>query len=185
MSSITSVITNRWSPKSFSAQQVSTETLKLLFSAAGLAPSSYNEQPWQFVVATKDDPENHTRLAECLVEVNRSWAASAPVLVLAVTKRTLDLNGQPNRYAWHDLGLATANLLAQATALGLHSHVMGGFNPSRAQSAFDIPDDYEPVSVIALGYPGDETQPQRQRKPVEEIVFTGIWDQPLFPEDSN
>lgn len=174
------LIARRWSPKDFSARPVEPEKLRSLFEAARTAPSSYNEQPWRFIVATREDAASYERLLSTLKEANRRWAERAPVLILSIAKLIGDRTGQPNRYAFHNVGQAVAHLTLQATALGLYVHQMGGFDAQRAQELFAIPEGYEPVAVIAVGYreeSGDAATPTppRARRPVEDLVFSETW----------
>jgi nitroreductase len=181
------LLKRRWSPVAFSGRMVEPETLQSHFEAARWAPSCFNEQPWNFVVCTRDNPEDHERLVSCLSEGNVPWARTAPVLMLSVARRTFSHNGKPNRHALHDVGLAVENLILQATALDLFAHQMAGFNVAKARTLFEIPVDHEPVAAIALGYPGDpERLPPplrerqmapRQRKPLDQFVFGGRWGQ--------
>ena len=179
------LIRRRWSPRAFSDQPVEAGKLLSVLEAARWAPSSRNEQPWAYLVATCGEPEGYEALAGVLVESNRAWAGKAPVLILTLAHTRLEKDAQPNRHGFHDLGQATANLVFQATALGLAAHQMGGFRADAAKERFHIPEGWEPVSVIALGYPADaESLPealreremaQRRRKPLEEFVFSGTW----------
>ncbi|MCJ8164474.1 nitroreductase family protein [Pontibacter sp. E15-1] len=178
------LITTRRSPRAFREKAVTEEQLESLFQAARWAPSSMNEQPWRFIYAAKEDQEAFSRLFGCLVEGN-SWAKNASALFVTVAKKSYDLNGKPNSHAWHDVGLATGNLLLQATELGLHIHLMGGFNAAKAQQDLGIPEGYEPVAMGAIGFAGDpDTLPDplkerelapRTRKPLQELVFKGKW----------
>ena len=126
-----------------------------MFEAARWAASSYNGQPWYFIVATKDDAANYKRILDCFVEFNQGWAKSAPVLALSVAKLKFDHNGEPNRHAFHDVGQAAATLALQADALGLAVHQMAGILPDKAREIFEIPEGYEAVAGLAIGYPGD------------------------------
>jgi nitroreductase len=181
------VIMERWSPRSFDEREVSPADLKIVFEAARWAASSYNEQPWRFLVGRRDS-ETYQKIFSTLMEVNQQWARTAPVLILGVTKTKFSHNGAPNRVALYDLGAAGATLCYQATALGLHTHQMAGFSVDAARKVFNVPEDYLFGAVIALGYqgePGALTNPQmlaqetspRQRKPLSEIVLSG-WDEP-------
>ncbi len=182
------LLRRRWSPRAFADRPVEPEKLCSLLEAARWAPSSYNEQPWGFLIATRDDPAGHQRLLGCLVEGNIAWAQHAPVLMLSVAKLCFDRNGKPNRHAFHDVGLAAENLVIQATALGLVVHQMAGFHRDKAREVFEIPEGYEPVAAVALGYPGepenlpdtlrDRERAPRGRKPLETFVFAGRWGQP-------
>ncbi|HEX7092511.1 MAG TPA: nitroreductase family protein [Nitrospiraceae bacterium] len=179
----------RWSPRAFSDHPVESEKLHMLFEAARWAPSSNNEQPWRFIVAIKDNETEWTRLLACLVEGNRKWAYRAPVLILSVASLNFQDDSTPNRHAFHDTGMAVENLVLQATALGLVAHQMAGFDVEKARADLKIPSGYEPVALIAVGYPGDivslpdrlrerELQP-RSRWPISEWTFSGQWGIPL------
>ena len=180
------LILRRWSPRAFADKEVSTTELKTLFEAARWAASSSNEQPWRFLVGRRGD-ETYQKIFNALVEFNQSWAKSAPVLVLSVAKKTFTAKGNHNHTALHDTGAATANLTLQATANGLHTHSMAGFDHELVRASFAIPSDYETGAVTAIGYFGDpsglpehllkmEVSP-RHRKPLEEFVFSA-WEKP-------
>jgi len=184
---IEEVLRQRWSPIAFSDQAVEPEKLRSVLEGARWAASSYNEQPWSYIVATQDNPDEFSRLLECLAEGNQVWAKNAPVLMLSVAKLTFTFNGVENRHAFHDVGAASANLAIEAAAQGLFIHQMAGFDVTRAKETYGIPDGYDPVAAIALGYLGDpqilsESMQQRQsaprtRKPLDQFVFTGHWSQ--------
>jgi nitroreductase len=182
------LLRRRWSPRAFSSQSVSPAQLASLLEAARWAASCFNQQPWFFVVATRDHPQDFSRLLDCLVESNQAWARQAPVLMLSVAKLTFDQNGHANRHALHDVGQAAANLTVQATAMGLVVHQMAGFDTDKARTAFGIPDGYEPVAALAVGYQGDPAalspklrereEAPRTRKPLRDFVFSGRWGAP-------
>ena len=136
-------------------------------------------------MATQDNPAEHERMASVLMPGN-AWARKAPVLLLSVA--TLHRAEKPNRHAYHDLGLATENLVIQAASMGLSVHMMGGFHVEMARETFHVPASHDPVTMIAIGYPGDPASlPEdlrakdlaaRQRKPLGEFVFSGRFGQP-------
>ncbi len=178
------LLRRRWSPRTFAPKPVSPEVLRSLFEGARWAASCFNDQPWAYLVATADDPENFDKMLSVLMEGNTAWARHAPVLMLSLARLNFAHNGKPNRHAFHDVGAASASLTLEATARGLAVHQMGGFYADKAREVFKIPPDWEPVAAIALGYPLDnvdaipselrerESAP-RQRKPIEEFVMTG------------
>lgn len=182
------LIRRRWSPRAFADRPIEPHKVQSLFEAARWAPSSSNEQPWYFIIATRDDEVKHSRLASCLNENNYRWAPKAPILLLSVAKMYYERNGKPNRYAFHDVGQAVAQLVLQAMAMGLYVHQMAGFNGDKARELLGIPEGYDPVTMIAIGYPGDlETLPdnlrdrelnRRSRRSLEEFVFAGKWGEP-------
>jgi len=184
---IADLLRQRWSPLAFSERLVEPEKLRSVLEAASWAASSYNEQPWSFIVATRDNKDEFNRLLSCLAEGNQIWAQYAPVLMLSVAKLHFERNGVENRHAFHDVGAALANLAIEATAHGLVLHQMAGFDVPKAQETYSIPAGYEPVEAVALGYLGElQTLPEklqqrelapRTRKPLEEFVFSGTWNQ--------
>ena len=179
------LVTKRWSPYGFEDRSVSEDDLRSLFEAARWAPSSYNEQPWSYVVATKQNAEEFERLLSCLVEANQEWARAAPVLMIACTSLNFSRNEKPNAAAVHDLGLAAGNLSFEATARGLSVHQMIGIRPDKARELLEIPEGVQPVTALAIGYAADPaTLPDkfkqrdlapRQRKHLSEFIFGDKW----------
>jgi nitroreductase len=186
---ILGVIRARWSPRAFDPDRfIPPDDLWPLFEAARWAPSSMNEQPWRFVVADRSrSPEAFARLLEALVPKNQAWARSAPVLVLVTVRQTHERNEADNVHAWYDAGQAVAFLTLQATASGLSLRQMEGFDRARAREACRVPEPFELVVVMAVGYAGDpaalendahrqaEMQP-RKRREARHFVYDGEWD---------
>ncbi len=178
------LIEKRWSPRSFLDRAVEPEKLRSCLEAARWAASCFNEQPWRYIVAVSGDEPGFKRLADCLVPGN-SWARQAGVLIISVASMKFANNGNPNRHAFHDVGLATAHLVLQATELGLSVHQMAGFDRQKAREACSIPEDFDPVAFLAMGYAGepdrlsDELQKRelapRVRRSQTDFVFNGTW----------
>jgi nitroreductase len=183
------LIAARRSPRAFDERPVDRELIVGLLEAARWAASSRNAQPWNFLVATRDDPDEYARMLACLSERNQRWAGRAPVLMITVAT-VEEADGRHNRFAWHDVGLAVGNLSIQAMACGLHLRQMGGFSADTARETYAIPATHEPVTALAIGYPAaaavlpDDLRERelspRERKPLEEIAFSGSWGQASF-----
>ena len=172
----------RWSPLAISDRPLEDEKIRILFEAARWAPSSFNEQPWRYVYATKSDGKARERMESLLLPGN-AWAKNAFLLIVSFAKKTFTYNGKENRHALHDTGAASACLAAQCPSLGLVAHQMAGFNVEEANALLGVSADFVAGSMIAVGYPGDpkdldaklqerENAP-RERKAQEEIVFRG------------
>ena len=178
----------RWSPRAFADRPVSTEQLVTVLEAARWAPSAFNEQPWNFIVAMREDQVAFERVLSCLREGNVVWAQHAPVLMIAVAKLAFDRNGKTNRHAFHDVGQAIAHLTFQSAAEGLVLHQMAGFSPEKARDVFAIPETHEPATALAIGYIGEpDALPDdlherevadRSRNSLSSFVFTEGWDVP-------
>jgi nitroreductase len=182
------LLAKRRSLRAFAARPVEREILRSVLEAARRSPSSFNEQPWRFIVATKQEAEDFARLLGCLMDFNMVWAQHAPVLLLSVARLNLSSSGEPNRHAFYDVGQAMAHLTFQANALGLIVCQMAGFEVEKARAMFSVPAGYEPVSAAAVGYPGDPAMlPEKlqrkliaakQRLPLEDFVFEKRWGLP-------
>lgn len=180
-------IAARWSPRAFSSRPVEREKLLSVLEAARWAASSFNEQPWRFIVATRSGPAAFEKVLGCFKESNRSWAAGAPVIMLVLAKKTFSNTGGTNRHALYDAGQAVAQLSLQAVALELYVHQMAGILPDKAREVFKIPDDFEIVVGLALGYLSNVSQlpedlqakerRERKRKALSDLVFSGEFGQ--------
>ncbi len=180
------IIKKRWSPRAFSEKAVDDRQLKRIFEAARWAPSSYNEQPWRFIVGRKGDA-TWDKLYECMVEFNQEWAGKAPVLLLAVGN-SVSGNGKPNAVYQYDVGQSMAYITFQVETEGMVAHQMGGFSKEKAVELFHIPGDHKPIAMMAFGYQGSpdslkpdfadmERQP-RERKAIDELVFSDRFGKP-------
>jgi nitroreductase len=174
-SPIIEVIRNRRSRRAFADQPVEKEKIASLFEAARWAPSSVNEQPWIYIYATKEQPDFWNRIFATLTEGNRIWVKNVPLLIASFVRRNFIRNDRPNVAARYDLGGANAFLSLQATHLGLNVHQMGGFDPGKLVENLNVPLIYEPVIILAVGYPGEiEKLPEnlqlRERAPRERYV---------------
>lgn len=188
--SIHELLANRWSPRAFAADRpVSADEVSALLEAARWAPSCFNDQPWRFVVCDRQrDPAAWQRMFALLAEKNRLWAQHAPLLVLSVAMSNFGHNGQPNRWAQYDTGAAALSLCLEAQARGLISHQMGGFDAGKARDGFALPENCTPMSVIAVGHPGDVStldpmfheaeQGPRRRAALGERCYFGSWGKP-------
>lgn len=185
------IIAKRWSPRSFDASQpLDREKLLACLEAARWAPSCFGDEPWRFIVCDRFADETiWQRLFSCLTPKNQRWADKAPVLLLACAGSIFRASGNPNRWAQYDTGAAVMSLCLQATAEGLASRQIGGFDTEKARAGFAIPDAYTPMVVIALGYQAgidglDEDFHAlelggRNRRPLGEHCFAGTWDKPF------
>ncbi len=178
------LIRERWSPRAFADKPVAKETLLSVLEAARWAASSNNGQPWAFIVATKEDAAEHQRLVDCLMPGNQGWAINAPVLMLSFARKNWEGEDRANRTAQHNVGLAAGTLTLQAEAEGLVVHQMAGIDVDKIRETYDVPEVYDPMAAIALGYQGEvedldsETFREREvaprvRKPLPEFVFGG------------
>ncbi len=182
---IHSLLRQRWSPYAFDPDRtVSQSDLQALFEAARWAMSSYNAQPWRYIVGVRErNPEVWEQVHSVLVEGNQPWAKNAPVLALGVVEHHFEHNDKDNKAAVHDLGAASASLTFEATARGLSVHQMIGIEPDKAREVFDLRGSLEPLTGLAIGYVGDASvvsqdyaerdSNDRERKPLDDLIIRG------------
>jgi nitroreductase len=184
---IFSLIVERSSIRAFDSKPVEPDKIKKIFECARWAPSSYNRQPWRFIYATIDQKEYYDQLFDLLNESNKSWANSVPLIILTISEVFMKDRMTENKFAFHDTGMSLANLYIMARAIGLEIHPMGGYDKEKAKIILNIPDGFEPMVMIAVGYRKPlqeighdikeiELKP-RIRKNITEIIMNGIWRQ--------
>lgn len=180
------ILSKRWSPRAFDEKAIEREKLLALFEAARWSPSASNLQPWSFIVGLKGDT-TYDKAFSSLVEFNQLWAGFAPVLVLTIAKKNIKESNKINGTYQYDLGQSVAHLSFQAMHEGIYVHQMSGFDQRKAEKEFEIPENYEAVSVIAMGYIGKtEILPERMqksetdkriRKELNSFIFSGKFGQ--------
>ncbi len=179
------ILRERYSPYAFDNKIIPQNDLCSLFEAARWTASSFNEQPWHFIVASRDDQQDFQRILSCLMPANAQWACEGSTIALGITRKIFSANGKMNRSAEHDLGQATANIVNEAMSRGIYAHQMAGILPDHAQELYAIPQEYMVVCAMVLGYLGDPMRlppalRERERYPQErhslhDFVFSDKW----------
>jgi nitroreductase len=175
-------IKKRFSPMVFTAETISEETIQTLLEAARWSASSFNEQPWRFIVGKHPGDDTYKKIHSALIEYNQDWAITAPVLMLALAKKNFThLPDTPNAHAWYDTGMAVSSMVIQGASMGIQAHQMGGFDSNKAREALTISEDYDIIAAIAIGHAGDpdilpemyreRARQPRGRKEVSEILL--------------
>ena len=183
------LIRDRWSPRAFDAgKPVSKDDLISVLEAARWTASSNNVQPWRFIVATADNAAEHAKALDGFNVRNQRWAKNAPVLIIALARKVND-EGAANGAAHYDTGAAVAQLIIQATALGLCAHQAGGIEKDKIRAAYNVPEDTDILVAFGLGYqaeadvlPDDLAEREktpRARKSLSDIVYTGAYGEKM------
>lgn len=185
---IDSLLQHRWSPRAFDDKLIDPQIISKLFEAARWSPSWRNDQPWRFIIATRDDAEEFQRLHACLTPGNQRWAIKAAMLIVVVAKRQYDHHKEPNPMTLYDTGQAMAHLTVEAMSNGLYVHQMAGINRGKVRDTYQITGDHDPLVGAAVGYLGriddlpedlqTKERGERTRIPMNEIVFKGRWKNP-------
>jgi len=183
-------LARRWSGRAYDPDRpVEREKLMALLEAARWSPSCFGYQPWRLLIWNRDEGfEQWQKAFECLSEGNQSWASQAPLLMLACAD-TEFADGRPNRWRQYDTGAAIMGLSVQATALGLMIHQMGGFDAVMVRDTFAIPETYDCLAMITVGYQlPEERIPEtlkerefaaRSRRELGATFYLGAWGDPI------
>lgn len=187
---ILEIIQERWSPYAFSSSPVEEFKLKAMMEAAGRAPSCNNDQPWVFVYSTRQNMEIFDDYLGFLVDANKIWAKNAYAIIISMARTKFSFNGNPNRFASYDTGMAVTNMILQAQAFDVYIHQMGGFSVEKVKDYFKLSNDMEPLAMMAVGYLGDglglnpellkRDEIRRPRKSVNEYAFKNSLSTPSF-----
>jgi nitroreductase len=183
MPQMTPFLAQRFGARAYTGQPIASEALTSILEAGRWAPSSMNDQPWRFIVAPRQDAAGFEAMLHCLAEPNQAWAKDASVLITFAAARNFSMRERPNLFSWHDVGLAVMAMSVQAVSLGLQSREMAGIDRDKLRSLYKIPEDYDILSTLAIGYPADNSDyhPKRERRPLDQMAFQGEWSQPWKP----
>lgn len=179
---VLSTIKKRWSPRAFSTEIPDVQILRRMFEASRWAASSYNEQPWRFIIGIKGKTDTYERIFSTLKSNNQEWASSAPILMINCCKMTFTHKGKENRCAAYDTGAAVAQMILQLQSEGVLARQIAGFFPAQAIAAFNIPEDFRPICAMAIGYSNNsdnsinEALPTRVRNSFDDFIFTDSWN---------
>lgn len=180
---------DRWSPRSYKPKKVSDKHLFSLFEAARWAPSSYNNQPWRFIY-TKRDCSNWNNFLDLLVPFNKNWAKNSSALILIISKKRFDFNNKPSRTNNFDTGAAWQNLALQAIKQKMYAHAMEGFDYDKTRIQLRIPNEYDIICMVAVGYKDkksilpkelQEREFPSDRKSLSKIVMKNKFKKINFP----
>lgn len=188
---IEKVLAERWSGRAFDSNlPVTNEQIIAICEAARWAPSCFGDQPWRFVIWNRyEDEISWQKALDCLSPGNQDWAKNAPLLILAASVQTFSHNDSANRWVGYDSGAASISLCLQATAMGLMSHQMGGFDAEKLKDVFTIPAEIDMWAMIAIGHPAaldslSEAQLERElkareRSPLSRHFYASDWGVPV------
>lgn len=179
-----SLFEKRWSPRAFSGKPIDRTIVNAVFDSSKYAASSYNEQPWR-IILSENGSDSYRHIFDAMSESNQSWAQSAPLLGVVISKRYFSKTGKENRHAQYDCGAFMALASLRAVELGLFIHQMAGFDPQQVRNSFSIPEEFEPITLLAMGEVGDleeipmefweNERESSTRNKKEEFLFWENW----------
>jgi len=149
----------------------SKEDIGHVLEAARIAPSACNRQPWMFLVVDSDAGREAVAAA-----YDRKWIRTAPTFIIALGNHS---------EAWHrandgkdhtdvDVSIAVEHICLAATALGMATCWVCNFDAEAIRRDFNIPAELEPIAILPIGYPAEESNvPAKVRKEPEQIIRRG------------
>lgn len=173
------VFMRRHSGTEYNLQPLTEDHMQALVQSARWTPSSYNDQPWNFIFCDRySTPEAYFKVVDSIY--GQEWVEEAPLLVIVVVRSNFLYNGKKNDWAEYDTGAAAYGMSLAATEMGLMAHQIGGFDPEQIKEEFAIPEGFTPLALIAIGYESDSaSESERIRRPVTENFFKGDWGHPI------
>ena len=199
MAELLPALGRRFSCRQFNREPVADDALDAVLEAGRIAPSAFGMEPWRFVVFRASASKN--RLAEACYDQPPAVSAPVLVAIVALhgalepgsafveARLTAEAGGPPPedmREAWRGLHaqirprswaigqcyFAAAQMMVQATALGLGSCPMGGFDEAAVATVLGLGSDEAPALVLALGHCA-QAQGPRRRRGMGEILASG------------
>jgi nitroreductase len=183
VSEILKQIQLRRARRALSSRPIPPDMVERIMTAATWAPSCFNNQPWRFVVVQR---EAELETVKGFLAGGNYWAKKAPLIVLVLTEPDLDCRLSDRRdYSFFSTGLAVENLVLQAFGEGLIAHPIAGYKPTAIKEALEIPPEFVLLTLVIIGYPGEETHlndkhkilehSPRDRKPPAEVIQKERW----------
>ncbi|MBN1836393.1 MAG: nitroreductase family protein [Spirochaetales bacterium] len=183
MSEMVKEIELRRARRALSDKAVPQEVVERIMTAATWAPSCFNNQPWRFVVVRA---KSELETVKGFLAGGNYWARKSPLIVVVLTEPELDCRLSDRRdYSFFSTGLAVENLVLQAFREGLIAHPIAGYKPEGIKEALGIPQELVLLTLVIIGYPGDEAHlnekhlalehSPRDRKPPEEVIRYDRW----------
>ncbi len=162
----------RYSERYFDSKPIETDKLNMILEAGRIAPTGCNYQPQRVYViqsekAMKKAIGTKASLCGCPVallvcyDINEVW------------KNPRDRYFENYNCGEQDCSIVAANMMYEAEELGVHSLWIRGFDAQDVIEKFDLPENYIPVMILALGYPSDKSHPSHwhdMRKEMKETV---------------
>jgi nitroreductase len=169
--SVMALLKGRRSIRLYKPDPVPDEMVEQLLEAGRWAPSASNRQPWAFIVVRDEAIRREVAQHAAYYFVRWAQAEDAPLLIVLCG----DARNRIYRQFLHeDIGLAGSQIMLQAKALGLGTCWLGGLDRKAIAEVLKVPDHFEVVGVLTVGFPAEDPDP-RERKPLSEIVHYDVY----------
>jgi nitroreductase len=174
-------IQERKSIRAYQDKPVPRELIEKILETGRLAPSAVNYEPWHFISVT--NTEKRKTLSKGLYA---KFIAQAPLAIVVCG----DKKASPDWYAV-DASLAVENMVLAAVNEGLGTCIVGSFTEKDVKELLKIPDNFEVIVIIAVGYPREKLDLSskllklvRNRKVLTEVASEETFGKPFVPQKS-
>ena len=168
--SFSELVKQRYSVRKYDPRPIEAEKLAQILEAGRLAPTAVNYQPQRILVVQGEAMEQMNGCSPCLY--------GAPVAMVVCYDKTASWKSRSGREIGDvDGGIVLTQMMYQAEELGIGSLIVGIYKEPLLRERFHIPENYEIVSLLMLGYAAEDCEPHPEfhasRKSLEETVFFG------------
>jgi len=175
MTDLMEIIKGRRSIRSYQDREVPEKAINRILEAVQWSPSWANTQCWEIVVVK--DQANKERLQATLPKTNPAFKAIVQAPVVLVVCGRLNSSGyykgqvttKHGDWFMFDLGIATQSICLTAYEQGLGTVIVGLFDHDKAKEVVGLPDGYEVVAMVPVGYPAKDS-PAPKRREISEFV---------------
>jgi nitroreductase len=194
---LSTALARRRMVRNYTDDEVDTDSLSRIASAALRAPSAGNSQAVGIVVVT--DPDLRHRVAQIADEPEYvaqgfdPWISKAPAhIVISVSEKVYrDRYSEPDKladdgsqiewpvpYWWVDAGASLMAVLLAAVDEGLAAGFLGVHSVPDLSALLGIPEDFSPIGVVTIGHPAPDRRSgslDRPKKTPDDVVFWERW----------
>ena len=162
----------RYSVRNYDSRPIEAEKMEMILEAGRVAPTACNFQPQRILVVQGEAMEQMQGCTPCLY--------GQPAALIVCYDKTESWKSRSGREIGDvDGTIVLTQMMYQAQELGIGSLIVGMYKEPLLRERFNIPEQYEIVSLLMLGYPAEDCQPHPQlhcdRKPMGQTVFYGTF----------
>ena len=158
------LITERYSVRAYTREEVPEEDLQAVLEAARLAPTAANRQPFKLIVIHTAGREEELKRI-----YGAPWFVQAPVVICACGIPGKGWARKEKNYTDVDVAIVMDHLILAAANRGLGTCWVGAFDPAAAREVLELPEELEPIAFTPLGWPADQPG-EKARKAIGELV---------------
>lgn len=160
------LVQKRYSLRKFKDKEIEKDKLEDVIEAGRLSPTAVNLQPLHYMVVSEEKLRQ-----EIMDTYSREWIKGAPTIIVVCLDHSKSWKRRDGKdHGDIDGGIAIANMTLAATELGLGTCIVCNYDSKRLHEVLDLPEDYEVIALLPIGYPSDNNIPKKKRNSLEDIT---------------